>query len=162
MKEYLFYTLFHNFTILVCHGFLDCSLMRSLHTNLWFFSTSLRGAVCRCALESSEPWQEHAGTPLSIRVSSSRALSCLCENASDASSGDCFACSVPQRVKSCFSPTSWQFYLIFLFPIASGHCFKSYHLLRLWIICSLQLYCYLEGIYRLWLSPLQSLLWQTL
>lgn len=34
-------------------------------------------------------------------------------------------------------------------------------LLSLWIILSLQLYCYLGGIYRLWSCPLEALLCQT-
>lgn len=119
-------------------------LNKSLHTHLWL-CTLVLGAAFHGVAERSNFWQEwkvthYWGTQLLISVSYSRALGCLYQNLSDASSGDCFACSIPQIVRSFF------LHLLTVSPKLFSHCFglllpviSSSETMN--IILSLQLYC---------------------
>jgi hypothetical protein len=146
---------------LECQNFPDCSLMRNPYTNLWLLTCSLQEAVFQVHIQ--ELW-----TP--TRALRGTIVNPFCTQGLWAISikmlqmlplGTALTIQFFRKWRI-FPPTPGIVIWSFFFFIALGNCFKSYHLLRLWIICSLQLYCYLEGIYRLWSSPLQLLLCQTL
>ena len=127
---------------------------RSLMSCLLWRGPPFRGHVWELwnlTEEVASDWGAHLlvpRLPQRLRLSVAKCLACFFL--------DCFSSPLPHSQELLFPS------LLTVLPNIFFHCSQPYRLLRLWIILSLQFHCYLQGIYRLWPCPLESLLCQPL